>query len=98
MEKKCIKCGVIKPFDQFTRNRICKDGVTNECKECNSIRSKEYRERISQRTQVKPQISEKIKEELTPLENIPGRLLILELRRRGYAGELVKTTIEKVVI
>lgn len=33
-EKKCSKCGEIKPFSDFCRNKRTKDGLLNYCKSC----------------------------------------------------------------
>lgn len=39
--KKCRKCGEIKPLDEFVKNKNCKDGHENTCKECRKKRKKE---------------------------------------------------------
>ncbi|MFZ3046178.1 MAG: hypothetical protein WA151_09710 [Desulfatirhabdiaceae bacterium] len=33
-EKKCIKCGVIKPLSEFNHRRLSVDGYRNECRLC----------------------------------------------------------------
>jgi 5-methylcytosine-specific restriction endonuclease McrA len=54
--KKCSKCGVEKPLDQFYKQKWCKDGCRPECKACfgidtqrrakaNPERTREYRRR-----------------------------------------------------
>jgi len=35
-EKKCSKCGVVKPFSEFTKNRSKKLGYNSECKTCHT--------------------------------------------------------------
>lgn len=33
-EKRCIRCGEVKPLDDFAIASACKDGHTGACKEC----------------------------------------------------------------
>lgn len=33
-KKQCIKCNEIKDKDEFYKNKLCKDGTTNVCKNC----------------------------------------------------------------
>jgi len=33
-QKQCIKCGIVKPFDDFFKNSAKKDGLQNYCKQC----------------------------------------------------------------
>ena len=40
--KKCAKCGEIKEFIEFDKNKTRKDGCGSWCKLCKRIRSKEY--------------------------------------------------------
>lgn len=35
MEKKCFKCGELKPLADFYKNKRMKDGHVNKCKTCN---------------------------------------------------------------
>jgi hypothetical protein len=40
--KKCVKCGVEKPFEDFNKRKGSKDGYRNDCKKCkNGEKSKE---------------------------------------------------------
>ena len=41
--KKCFKCRRILPLNEFHKNRSTKEGLCNCCKECNTIRVREYR-------------------------------------------------------
>jgi hypothetical protein len=40
--KKCSKCGELKPFTNFGKDKYKKDGLTCVCKSCRSLASKEY--------------------------------------------------------
>jgi len=35
-QKACTKCMVVKPYEQFSKNRAAKDGLQWHCKECNN--------------------------------------------------------------
>lgn len=43
MTKKCIKCGQEKHLELFVKNKTCKNGRSNVCKECQNKYSREYR-------------------------------------------------------
>jgi YHS domain-containing protein len=40
--KRCLKCGEIKAFSEFHKNKNCKDGHKSWCKECMKEYMKEY--------------------------------------------------------
>lgn len=44
-EKKCTKCGEVKPLEMFSKNKNAKDGLCHWCKECSRIHAKEHREK-----------------------------------------------------
>jgi hypothetical protein len=49
MNKTCKKCNILKEFSDFYVNKLCKDGYTNECKDCtrkekSKLASKKWRE------------------------------------------------------
>jgi DNA mismatch repair ATPase MutL len=41
--KKCNKCDIEKPFEEFVKNKYSKDGITGTCKICASKIQKEYK-------------------------------------------------------
>lgn len=43
--KICTKCKIEKSIDEFTNSKNNKDGKSYQCRECNSIQNKEYREK-----------------------------------------------------
>lgn len=42
--KTCTLCGGTKPFEEFTKHRQMKDGLSYWCKTCNNARTKAFRE------------------------------------------------------
>lgn len=44
-EKKCPGCKLIKPFDQFNKDRHHSNGLRSLCKECQSKANREYKSR-----------------------------------------------------
>ena len=46
--KKCSICKVYKPFDNYQKCTSCSNGITAHCKECDTIKSKKYRDSISE--------------------------------------------------
>jgi hypothetical protein len=42
-EKKCSKCGEVKPKSEFSKKRARKDGLQNECRLCQKIIKRNYR-------------------------------------------------------
>lgn len=81
---KCTKCGNKYPLSQFPIDARAKTGHRTICRDCFNA---QQRERYAKKKQ---------KKEETPLSKFTSRELILELRARGYRGELVLT--QKVVI
>lgn len=52
MEKKCSKCGKVKPMDQYNTNRAAKDGKLAQCKQCHSAYKKSSKVKISENSTV----------------------------------------------
>lgn len=79
--KKCSKCGRVLPFDQFNKNRASLDGLQTYCKECGNAYAKNRK---------KPTGGGKMNKVFTnpDLSGFTPRELILELKARGYTGEL----------
>lgn len=42
MEKKCKHCSAVKPLELFVKNKGCKDGHTNKCKDCEASWKQQY--------------------------------------------------------
>ena len=49
MKKICNKCKIEKLYEDFVKNKGCRDGYTNICKICTSENIKEYREANKER-------------------------------------------------
>lgn len=95
--KKCKACGKELPVSEFYSDKSSKDGYRARCKTC----YKEYQKR-SRMKHIKdaPKVDDKVVKECEEnhLEKVSARLLISELRRRGYRGKLELVTIQEVVI
>lgn len=44
MEKKCKICNEVKSLDLFVKNKLCKDGRTHRCKDCETTWKQQYYE------------------------------------------------------
>lgn len=49
VRKECTRCHRMLPLDAFHRERACKDGVSNVCKDCRNRTSQAYRKQKKQR-------------------------------------------------
>ena len=98
--KVCKQCGQEKPLEEFVKNSRTKDGRGSHCKECHNKLYPHNYMRKKAKIEHKPKIDEHVEQELKEyqLKDVPSRLLIHELRSRGYRGELELITIQKVVI
>lgn len=72
-EKQCNKCGRVLPIDSFHIYRKNRDGHTSICKSCRSVSASRQNNNLG----VNPKLSD-----------FTSRDLIMELRSRGYRGEL----------
>lgn len=76
--KTCSKCGKTLPLTEFYRNKRNSDGHHPQCKECMNKDFKSERERKKASLILK-------------LADFTDQALFTELKRRGYAGELLFT-------
>ena len=92
--KICSVCGKEKPIELFVKNSKYIDGYAAHCKECHN------RKYGKKRIKDTPVVSDSVLKECDShgLDKVPARLLISELRRRGYSGKLQLITIQDVVI
>ena len=94
--KVCRKCGQELPISEFTRKATAKDGLQCYCKTCNSKVATEYARKRRERKEAEKKENERIEfekkykvytcKELAPFT---PRELMLELKARGYEGELL---------
>lgn len=90
--KVCAKCGKVLPVDSFYKSKFNKDGHSSYCKECNNRMSLESRKRKTESVQPKPEKQEHVLHKvyhLPELAKYDPRDLMLELKARGYEGELM---------
>lgn len=96
--KKCSKCGEVLSIDKFYKCNKAKDGYQSHCKKCHG---NYYAQKVNKPIiKDAPKIEENVIKECDDmaLNKVPARLLIHELRRRGYRGKLELVTIQEVVI
>jgi hypothetical protein len=103
--KVCTKCGRELPLNEFYNDKMRPDGKKSACRECTAQAQRDLRARKKDsetKSIIKnaPKVEEKTIKECNDcgLDKVPARLLVAELRRRGYRGELELVTIQKVVI
>lgn len=92
--KVCTKCGRELPIENFYTNKSLKGGHENCCKECKSAYSREWaRRRAAKKKEIE---NERIEFEKKykiytnkDLAKFTPRELMLELKARGYEGELL---------
>lgn len=48
--KRCRKCGVVKPLDDYNRNKNTRDGLQYHCRECTNETSRVWREENPERS------------------------------------------------
>lgn len=94
--KVCRKCGRELPTDNFFKNHTCKDGVDTICKECKNAYTKEWARKNREKKKLEAKENERIEFEKKykiytnrELAKFTPRELMLELKARGYEGELL---------
>lgn len=94
--KVCKKCGRELPIDSFYENKSLKGGHDNCCKECKNAYSKEWQKKNREKKKLQAKENERIEFEKKykiytnrELAKFTPRELMLELKARGYEGELL---------
>ena len=94
--KVCTKCGRELPATEFYANKKMKGGLGTYCKECSNRLSTEYARKRRERKKLEAKENERIEFEKKykvytnrELAKFTPRELMLELKARGYEGELV---------
>ena len=94
--KVCRKCGRELPTESFFKNHTCKDGVDTICKECKSEYQRGWARKNKEKKKAQKIENERIEFEKKykiytnkELAKFTPRELMLELKARGYEGELV---------
>ncbi len=103
METKiCRKCGRELTVENFFKNHTCKDGIDTICKECKTAYQREWGKKNREKKRLQAKENERIEFEKKykiytnrDLAKFTPRELMLELKARGYEGELVY--IERIV-
>lgn len=100
--KICKKCGRELPIEKFYTNKSLKGGHDNTCKECKSAYSREWARRRAAKKKIEKVENERIEFEKKykvytnrDLAKFTPRELMLELKARGYEGELLY--IERII-
>ena len=98
--KKCTRCGMELPIDEFPANKNAKDGHLSVCKECNfRARSESRKAKICPPRQNESNM-EPIDEtnvaipkfrDARPIDLFSDQELWDELKRRGFSGSITKT-------
>ena len=98
--KKCRKCGEVKPISMFHKQAKAKDGYMAHCKSCHAKYTIRAKENNTPKIVNTPKVEDSVMRECQSynLEKVPSKLLIAELRRRGYRGELELVIVQKVKI
>lgn len=94
--KVCNKCGRVLPLSDFYTNSKAKDGHATYCKVCSNAISVEYARKRRARKKEEAKGNERIEFEKKykiytdkELAKFTPRELMLELKARGYVGELL---------
>lgn len=94
--KVCKKCGRELPLSDFYTNSKAKDGLATYCKECSNAISVEYARKRRERKKAEAEENERVEFEKKykiytnrELAKFTPRELMLELKARGYTGDLL---------
>lgn len=94
--KVCHKCGRELPLSEFHKKSSAKDGLQPLCKECSNKMASECAKRSREKKKLQAKENERIEFEKKykvytnrELAKFNPRELMLELKARGYEGELV---------
>lgn len=94
--KVCSKCGRELPLSEFHKKTKSKDGLQSCCKECGNKAASEYARRKKENEKARKIENERIEFEKKykiythkDLAKFTPRELMLELKARGYEGELL---------
>ena len=94
--KVCKKCGKELPIENFYTNKSLKGGHDNTCRECKNAYSKEWAKKNREKKKLQAKENERIEFEKKykiytnpELAKFTPRELMLELKARGYIGELL---------
>ena len=93
--KVCKVCGKELPIEMFRKNIKSKDGYTDTCIDCINVKIRAGFNKKKD-VQEKPKAEEPMRLEDTikmvdAIKNIPGQILVNELRQRGYDVTCTKT-------
>ena len=94
--KLCKKCGRELPLSDFYTNSKAKDGYATYCKVCSNAISVEYARKRRERKKAEAEENERVEFEKKykiytnrELAKFTPRELMLELKARGYTGDLL---------
>ena len=94
--KVCKHCGRELPLENFYVNKSLKGGHDNTCKECKNTYAKEWQKKNKEKKKAQKIEEERIEFEKKykiytnrELAKFTPRELMLELKARGYEGELL---------
>ena len=94
--KVCKVCGKELPIEMFRKNIKSKDGYTDTCIDCINVNIRAGFNKKKDAKQEKPKAEEPMRLEdaikmVDAIKNIPGQILVNELRERGYDVTCTKT-------